>query len=271
MVTIKNYLVAKDLEEAYDVLNANKKNVVLGGMLWLKMCKKNIHTAIDLSQLGLNEIVETEETIEIGCMTSLRQLEKSEVLQNQFGGILSSCVKHIVGTQFRNTATVGGSLFARFGFSDVLTAFLALDTYVLLHKGGLVDLESFIRMPREKDILVKIIIKKDGTQASYTCQRNTATDLPNLVVCVGEQDGQWKIAVGARPHKAKLAREAAELLSKIPTEQEIEAATQRMFKELEFGSNLRASGEYREILAQVLVKRAIEEVCTAREGHNDGN
>ena len=58
------------------------------------------------------------------------------------------------------SATVGGSIFGRFGFSDVLTCFLALDTYVELYKGGIVSLKEFVDMPRDNDILVRILIKK---------------------------------------------------------------------------------------------------------------
>ena len=36
-------------------------------------------------------------------------------------------------------ATVGGSIWGRFGFSDVLTVFLAMDSYVELYKGGIVQ------------------------------------------------------------------------------------------------------------------------------------
>ena len=39
MLTIKQYVKASSLEEAYE-LNQKKSNVVLGGMLWLKMQRK---------------------------------------------------------------------------------------------------------------------------------------------------------------------------------------------------------------------------------------
>ena len=60
MVTIQNYVRAKSLEEAYE-LNQKKGNCILGGMLWTKMQNRMIQTAIDLCDLGLNEIEETEE------------------------------------------------------------------------------------------------------------------------------------------------------------------------------------------------------------------
>ena len=45
-----------------------------------------------------------------------------------------------MGVKLRNTATVGGSIYGRFGFSDVLSAFLALDSYVELTGAGRVPL-----------------------------------------------------------------------------------------------------------------------------------
>ena len=57
MFTIRNYVVAESLEQAYE-LNQKKNNVVLGGIGWLKMGGRNIQTAIDLSALGLDKIEE---------------------------------------------------------------------------------------------------------------------------------------------------------------------------------------------------------------------
>ena len=61
MFTIRNYVVAESLEQAYE-LNQKKNNVVLGGIGWLKMGGRNIQTAIDLSTLGLDKIEEDEES-----------------------------------------------------------------------------------------------------------------------------------------------------------------------------------------------------------------
>ena len=44
MLTIQNYVRAGSLEEAY-ALCQKKNNVVLGGMLWLKMQRNRVDTA----------------------------------------------------------------------------------------------------------------------------------------------------------------------------------------------------------------------------------
>ena len=51
MFTIREYVKVSSLEEAYE-LNQKKANVVFGGGVWLRLGKKNIQTAIDLSGLG---------------------------------------------------------------------------------------------------------------------------------------------------------------------------------------------------------------------------
>ena len=60
MIEIANYVKVKSLQEAYE-LNQKKSSVVIGGMLWLKMQRRKVNTAIDLSELGLDTIEETTE------------------------------------------------------------------------------------------------------------------------------------------------------------------------------------------------------------------
>ena len=183
MLKIKNYVKVESLEEAYE-LNQKRTACVLGGMVWLKMGSRNVTTAIDLSGLGLDTITETEEEFVIGCMTPLRDLELHKGLDTYTNGAVRESLRHIVGVQFRNCATVGGSVWGRFGFSDVLTMLLALDAEVELFKAGRVCLSDFVKMPKDRDILVRIIVKKTPLKAVYLSQRNTKTDFPVLACCV---------------------------------------------------------------------------------------
>jgi len=83
MFTIDKYVVAESLEQAYE-LNQSKRNVIIGGMLWLKMGSKKIGTAIDLSSLGLNLIEEDEDSFKIGCLCTLRDIEVHSGLNKLF-------------------------------------------------------------------------------------------------------------------------------------------------------------------------------------------
>lgn len=66
-------------------------------------------------------------------MTPLRELEINKRLNEYTHGAVRESLRHIVGVQFRNCATIGGSIWGRYGFSDVLTMFLAMDTWVELY------------------------------------------------------------------------------------------------------------------------------------------
>ena len=249
---------AELLEQAFE-LNQKRTNQIIGGMLWMKMGDHRIQTAIDLSGLGLDTIEEDETQFSIGCMTSLRQLELHEGLNQWSDGAVRESVRHIVGVQFRNLATVGGSIFGRFGFSDVLTCFLAMDTYVELHHSGILSLADFVNLPRDNDILIRLIVKKTPGKCVYLSQRNTKTDFPVLTCAVCRDERGIRVAVGARPQKAMLltlsetqnvdlAQNRADAAAKIADELAAQIPTQ---------DNMRASAAYRTHLAKVLIRRAL--------------
>ena len=251
MFHAKEYVKAESLEQAY-ALNQKKSNVLVGGMMWLKMGNGNRNMVIDLSGLGLDQIEETEEEFRIGCMCSLRDLELHERLNQYFGGVFRECTRWIVGTQFRNGATVGGSIFGRFGFSDILTCMMVLDTYVELYKGGTVSLEEFAKMKYERDILVRVIIKKDGRKAAYVSQRRSKTDFPMIAVAAAKKDDMWYLSVGARPSKAAL------VVRPVQTSCELSEQAKEAVSLFSFGSNLRGSADYRKSLAEIYVRRLME-------------
>lgn len=255
MMTIREYKRAESLEEAWQ-LNQKRPNRVLGGMIWLKMENINVGTAIDLSGLGLDTIEETDDGFSIGAMVTLRQLELHPGLATYTDGAVRESVRHIVGVQLRNLATVGGSIYSRFGFSDVLTMFLALNASVELYKGGVVPLAEYARRPYDRDILVGVLVPKENARFVYQSVRNSQTDFPVLTCAAAKlADGSIRAAIGARPGKAVLYTAAPE------AGEAAEEFAARFAAEVKAGikteSNLRGSAEYRRHLAGVLTKRAV--------------
>lgn len=262
MFNVERFVKVSSLEEAYE-LNQERTNVVLGGFMWLKMANRNIKSAIDLSNLGLDGIEETPEEFRIGAMCSLRTLELHEGLDRAFNGFLREAVHHIVGVQFRNGATVGGSIFGRFGFSDVSTALLALDSWVELFKGGLVPLDEFMKMKMDNDILVRIIIRKDGRRPLYQTMRITKTDFPVLAVAMSKSDKGLAVSMGARPTKASLFQVPAEKLAHLHSKDDLTALIEEICQGFSFGQDMRGSAAYRESLAKVFVKRGLTQLMEA--------
>lgn len=263
MLTIKNYVRAQSLDEAYELCQ-KKNNVVLGGMLWLKMQHNSVNTAIDLSGLGLDQIEETEGVWRLGAMVSLRALELHPGLNDLTQGALRESVRHIVGVQFRNLATVGGSVFGRFGFSDVLTLLLALDARVVLQGAGELSLEEFCARPPFRDILVRVIVPKGAEGTVYLSQRNSATDFPVLTCAIARREGAFRFAIGARPGRARVYLDEKGLLSGGITRDSALAMGEDLSRRVPMGDNLRAGAEYRTKICQALVRRGLLKLEEAR-------
>lgn len=262
MITIGNYVKPKTLEDAYD-LNQVRGSRVMGGMMWMRLGNARVKTVIDLSDLGLDHIEDEGNVIKIGAMCTLRQVEECEALRELYGDGIAESICHIVGVQFRNQATIGGSIYGRFGFSDVLTAFLALDTFVELYDGGIVRLSEFVNRKPDKDILLSVIVRKSKRKFRYESIRQTKTDFPVIAcsVVTGMVHGRetWYFSVGARPMKAALVEKHWEIPADA-TEEQIAEYAKEAASEFTYGSNMRGSAEYRQHLAEVLLKREISSI-----------
>lgn len=279
MFYYNQYVRAQSLDEAYE-LYQKKPNFVLGGMLWLKMKNKTLGTAIDLCDLGLDQIDEDENEFRIGAYATLRQIETHEALNAYTHGAIAESVRHIVGVQFRNVATVGGSIWGRFGFSDVMTIFRALGAKVQLHKAGIMDLDEFAALPRTtRDVLVSVIVPKNAKGIVYLSQRNQSTDFPVLTCAVANRSGRYVAVIGASPYMAEPVWDEDGILdgitgaksdgNKALTEnsennEKIEKFAGYVADHIRFGSNIRAGAEYREMICKVLTRRAVTqslEIC----------
>lgn len=179
---------------------------------------------------------------------------------NQYtGGCVKEALRHIVGVQFRNLATVGGSVFGRYGFSDVLTLLIGLDSYVELYKEGIVRLEDYAGRSYDNDIIINIIVKKRPVNMFYEAVRITETDLP-VLTCAGVKfadTGLCNICIGARPGKAVIVKDTYDILSSGISEESIEKFAGFVEKNLPTQGNMRGSAGYRSHLAGVLTKRAL--------------
>lgn len=245
LYTAQNFVTVQSLDQALELLE-KRGNLVLGGGCWLRLGSRKLNTLIDLSALNLDRIEDRGEEIALGAMVTLRELEVNEVLREHWGNYFYEMTRHIVGVQFRNCATLGGSVAARFGFSDILTGLMALDCQVELARGGRMDLEEFARTGAGRDVLTHVILKTTPRRAVYRSAQNSQTDLPTLTCAVSERDGQFRLAVGARPYRAQVLEDVA------PGE------LKERLNQLRYGSNMRAGAEYRRHLAGVLARRGMQ-------------
>ena len=247
MYTARNYIKAESLAQAYE-LNQRRANAILGGGCWMRMGERMYDTLIDLSGLELDQIQDRGEEAALGAMVTLRQLETNFMLDMCFHGLFRKCTRHIVGVQFRNCATLGGSVWSRFCFSDILTALLALDCQVELAGAGRVSLEDYVKMPRDRDVLAWVHVKKDERPVAYETARNSQTDLPVLTCALSKVGEVWRAVIGARPGSPRVVEDS-----------DWDRLEEKVLS-LEYGDNMRGSARYRRHLAGVLLGRCKAEL-----------
>ena len=98
MFTLMELVQPSSLEEAYEILMKRKNNIVIGGSAFLRMGEKRIGTGIDLSNLNLNLIEETEDY----------KLIKVKLLSD--GDMSQECIEY-VDNEGKNLGTVSYTIY----------------------------------------------------------------------------------------------------------------------------------------------------------------
>lgn len=261
---VNEYYRASSIEDAYSKLQEDSKNVIIAGGLWIKKVNQDHNTLIDISTLGLNKISETNGEIEIGSLVTLRDFENSPIINSLYGGAIAKAVREIMGVNFRNIATIGGSIMGRYPFSDVITGLLPYEVKLEFFPKTVMTLEDYILYKGKlNSILTKIVIKKKNGAGFYKKVKTTALDFPILNIAISKVDNKYSICVGARPMTGALAHETMAYLNSKQTidDSDIQKASELVINELMFLDNKDASKEYRLDLAKVYVKRGLKEVC----------
>lgn len=253
-----SYVKVSSWQEAYRLMKESPRNKILGGGLWLKKGNVEVDKLIDLSRLGLNKIEDKGEFISIGALVTLRQLEKSDLIKSIGGGVISEAVSKIIGPAFRNSATVGGTVYGKLGFSDLLTALLLFKVNVVFYPAAEIPLEDFLKTPGFYDgVLTHITIKKCDAKAFFKKVTYTSLDYPVVNVGVRKCE-KYRIVVGSRPAVAAIAEKASAYLNEGGND--FAKAAEMAVEELKFSDTVTAKADYKKELARVYILRGLEEV-----------
>ena len=256
----EKYERPQSFEAALKILKENEGAKIVGGSTFLRLNKKGYQTAIDLIDLDINYIRENDDSLMVGAYTSLRELETNKLIIENFGNFFKDALNNIVGVQFRNVATVGGTIYGRFGFSDVITALSVLDCKINFADGDSMEFNEFIKKGNSNNIIKEIVISKNKVKTSYQSLRKSDADFPLLTASASKSD-KIQISVGSRPLVAIHATKAEEFINSVELNSENIAKTAQIASdELKFGDDIRSSKEYKNEICKVLVKRAIEGV-----------
>lgn len=258
---VRNYHKPASLTEAAELLAADPKAAIIGGGAFLRLGGRDYETAIDLFDAGLDHVRETDDGLELGAMATYRRLETDPLVAGYADGLLVRAVERIVGVQMRNLVTVGGTVFGRYAFSNLITALLALDADVVLHHGGRRPLADFLAdRPDRGDLLAAVVLPRDPGRAAWRDLTRVRNDYAVLNAAV-VRGAETRVVVGARPGPARPCPAAAAIVAAGGEDAPARAGAAAA-DELDFGDDLRASADYRREICGVLVARAAEEVLS---------
>jgi len=266
-----DYVRAGSAEEAGALIREHGEDAkfLAGGMSLIPLMKLRLATPTVLVDLGrvtdLSYIRDGGDHLAIGALTRHRDLETSDVLAKDCG-VLQAVAAQVGDNQVRHRGTIGGSVAHGDPASDLPAALLALDaTFVLQGANGERTVPAsdffigFLETALAPDELLREIrVPKAGPSGfSYQKFNRRAQDWAIVGAIAARVDGGTKVALvnmGATPLRAPGVEQAL-AQGASPTDAAAHAAE---------GTNapqdLNASPEYREHLARVLVRRALEAV-----------
>jgi carbon-monoxide dehydrogenase medium subunit len=266
-----DYTRAGSAEEAISLIGEHGEDAkfLAGGMSLIPLMKLRLATPTVLVDLGrvpdLSYIRENDDTIAIGALTRHRDLETSDVLEKQCG-VLRAVAAQVGDNQVRHRGTIGGSVVHGDPASDLPAALLALDAqFVLRGPAGERTVAAsdffvgFLETAAAPDeLLCEVRVPNSGPSGfAYQKFNRRAQDWAIVGAVAAKVNGGTHVALvnmGSTPLRAS-GVEAALAQGASAAD-----AAEHAAEGTEAPQDLNASPEYREHLARVLVRRALEAV-----------
>jgi carbon-monoxide dehydrogenase medium subunit len=269
-----DYVRADSAEEAISLIgqHGDESKFLAGGHSLLPLMKLRLaqpSVLIDIGRLtDLSYIREDGDTIAIGAMTRHMDVENSDVLK-QHVPLLAHAASHVGDPQVRHRGTIGGSICHSDSASDLPATTLALGaTYVAQGPNGRREIaagdfyKGFLTTDLAADeLLTEIRVPKmNGAGWSFQKFNRRAQDWAIVGVAAWRRNGDSGIGLVNMGSTPILATGVAQALASGAS---IEDAAAQAAEGCDPTSDLNASVEYREHLARVLTRRALEEASAS--------
>ena len=277
-----DYIKPKSMKEALDLLDKNNNGdvkVYAGGTDVIPRLKSRLIQApkvlVDLKGIpGLEYIQYNEKDgLRIGALATISSVAHSPQVRENFG-ILSQAAGSIASTQVQNRGTIVGNICNAVPSADSAPALLCLGaklSCVSSRGERLIDIEDFFTGPNQTalnpDELVKEIripsvpIQGKGAYIKLSPRRRMDLAVVGVGAVVVQDKGliqDVRIALGAVAPTPMRAKRAEDVLKgeKVRGDTVVKAAETASAESKPIDDH-RASAEYRRMMVEVLVKRAI--------------
>lgn len=264
-----DYVRADTAEEAIAQLGAHgdETKLIAGGMSLIPLMKLRLAVPTVLVDIGrlseLSYVRRDGDEIVIGALTRHRDLETSELLTRECG-VLAAVTAEVGDNQVRHRGTIGGSVAHGDPASDLPAVLLALEaTFVATGPDGTREIpattffEGFLETALEPDeLLTEIRVPRTGANGfSYQKFNRRAQDWAVVGALAVSVAGTTRVALvnmGMTPLRARGVEEA------LADGAGAADAAARAAEGTQPSDDLNADAAYREHLARVLVRRALE-------------
>jgi aerobic carbon-monoxide dehydrogenase medium subunit len=266
-----DYVRAGSADEAVALIGEHGEDAkfLAGGMSLIPLMKLRLATPTVLVDVGrvtdLSYVRDGGDHLAIGALTRHRDLETSDLLAQQCG-VLRAVAADVGDNQVRHRGTLGGSSAHGDPASDLPAVLLALDaTFVVRGPNGERTVPApdffvgFLETALAPDeLLTEIRVPKTGTNGfNYQKFNRRAQDWAIVGAVAAKVNGATNVALvnmGSTPLRAKGVEDA------LAQGASAADAAEKAAEGTEPAQDLNASPEYREHLARVLVRRALEAV-----------
>ena len=226
---------------------------------------------------GLDQITQDNGTLRLGALSTHRQLERSETLQEKLP-VLVEMERNVANLRVREVGTIGGNLTFAEPHADPGTLLLALDATVVAQKaGGSRDIpmteffvDAYEAAVEEDEVLTEIVVPLPDANAAVRYRKFGYLERPSAGVAlhVMADEGRKsvkdvRIAVGCVGPKSMRVEEAEAVVRG----KSLDEAAQLMAEAGEIAgraadaiSDLHGSAEYKEHIVKVLLTRAFNDI-----------
>jgi carbon-monoxide dehydrogenase medium subunit len=265
-----DYFRAESAEEAISLIgqHGDESKFLAGGHSLLPLMKLRLAQPTVLIDIGrltdLSYIRDAGDHIAIGAMTRHMDLENSPVLAEHVP-LLAHAASHVGDPQVRHRGTIGGSICHSDSASDLPATTLALGaTYVAQGPGGIREIpagdfyKGFLTTDLSADELLTEIRVPKMNGAGWSFQKFNRRAQDWAIVGVAAWRGDAGSGIGL-VNMASVPVLATAVSAALASGASIEDAAAQAAADCDPTADLSASIEYREHLARVLTRRALDE------------